>query len=110
MSILIWSVYVIAMVWVVIRKKLKPSQALLPAFAFASIASVALGQNYTMSQIPEANDGIGVSNFLAKFLLPDEGWTVELFYTQFQLYLVLSLVLILLYLIAVLSEKKSIQS
>ena len=65
---------------------------------------MSLGLNHTVSLISEANDGIGISNFLAKFLLPAEGWTKELFLSKFELYLVISLVLIILYFIFVLVE------
>ncbi|MEH7347161.1 hypothetical protein V7122_25365, partial [Bacillus sp. JJ1532] len=49
------------------KRKMKMYQAVIPMIAFAILSSVALGQNYTVSLIPEANDGIGISNFLAAF-------------------------------------------
>ncbi|MEH7385809.1 hypothetical protein V7147_10415 [Bacillus sp. JJ1521] len=62
------------------KRKMKMSQAVILMIAFAILSSVALGQNYTLSLIPEANDGIGISNFLATFLLPADGWTKNCFY------------------------------
>ena len=87
------------------KRKMKMSQAVIPMIAFAILSCVALGQNHTVSLISEANDGIGISNFLAKFLLPAEGWTKELFLSKFELYLGISIVLIILYFIFVIVEK-----
>ena len=88
------------------KRKMKMSQAAIPMIAFAILSSVALGQNYTESLIPEANDGIGISNFLAKFLLPDDYWTKEMFLSKFELYLGISIALILLYFMFVIVEKR----
>lgn len=86
------------------KRKMKMSQAVIPMIAFAILSSVALGQNYTKSLIPEVNDGIGISNFLATFLLPEDGWTKEMFLSKFELYLGISIVLILLYFLLVIVE------
>lgn len=90
------------------KKKMGISQAVLPMIAFSILSSIALGQNYTMSFIPEINDGLGISNFLAAFLLPEDGWTQEVFLSKFELYLGISIVLILLYFILVIIENKKI--
>ncbi|SDO25431.1 hypothetical protein SAMN05518871_11349 [Psychrobacillus sp. OK028] len=87
------------------KKKMNMSQATIPMIAFAILSSVALGQNYTESLIPEANDGIAISNFLAKFLLPDDYWTKEMFLSRFELYLGISIALIILYFIFLIVEK-----
>ena len=87
------------------KRNIKLSQAVIPMLAFAILSCVALGHNHTVSLISEANDGIGISNFLAKLLLPAEGWTKELFLSKFKLYLVISPVLIILYFIFVIVEK-----
>ncbi|EPD53287.1 hypothetical protein HMPREF1210_01018 [Paenisporosarcina sp. HGH0030] len=86
------------------KRKMKMSQAVIPMIAFAILSSVALGQNYTKSLIPEVNDGIGISNFLATFLLPEDGWTKEMFLSKFELYLGISIALILLYFLIVIVE------
>ena len=88
------------------KRKMKMSQAAIPMIALAILSSVALGQNYTVSLIAEANDGIGISNFLATFLLPEDGWTKEMFLSKFELYLGISIALILLYFIFVIVEKR----
>lgn len=82
------------------------SQAIIPMIAFAILSSIALSQNYTVSLIPEANDGIGISNFLAAFLLPQDGWSTEMFLSKFELYLGISIALIILYFVFVIVEKR----
>ena len=74
--------------------------------AFAILSSIALSQNYTVSLIPEANDGIGISNFLAAFLLPQDGWSTEMFLSKFELYFGISIALIILYFVFVIVEKR----
>ncbi|MEH7392358.1 hypothetical protein [Bacillus sp. JJ1474] len=86
------------------KRTLKMSQAVIPMIAFTILSSVALGQNYTTSIISEVNDGIGISNFLAAFLLPEDGWTIEMFSSKFELYLGSSIVFILLYFLLVIVE------
>lgn len=88
------------------KGKMTMSQAVIPMIAFAILSSVALGQNYTVSLIPEANDGIAISNFLAQFLLPGDYWTKEMFLSRFELYLGISIALILLYFIFVVVESR----
>ncbi|MEH7122349.1 hypothetical protein V7127_03770 [Bacillus sp. JJ1773] len=87
------------------KRKMKMYQAVIPMIAFAILSSVALGQNYTVSLIPEANDGIGISNFLAAFLLPTDGWTKEMFLSKFELYLGISIAFILLYFLLLIVKK-----
>lgn len=92
------------------KRKMKMSQAVIPMLAFAILSSIALGQNYTVSLIPEVNDGIAISNFLAAFLLPEEGWTIEMFLTKYELYMGISILLILLYFSLVVVEKNKLKS
>ena len=86
------------------KRKMRLSQAIIPMLAFSILASVALAQNYTQSLIPEVNDGIGISNFLAAFLLPEDFWSKEMFLETFELYLGISIVFILFYFICVIVE------
>ena len=83
MIFVILVLYAIIALLFISKKKMKVSQAVIPMIAFSILSSVALGQNYTASLIPGANDGIGISNFLAKFLLPDDYWTKEMFLSRF---------------------------
>lgn len=93
------------MVGVFISKRIiKMSHAVIPMIAFTTLSSVALGQNYTNSLIPKVNEGIGISNFLATFLLPEDGWTKEMFLSKFELYLGISIALILIYFLIIIVE------
>ena len=105
MIFVILVLYAIIALLFISKKKMKVSQAVIPMIAFSILSSIALGQNYTVSLIPRANDGIGISNFLAKFLLPDDYWTKEMFLSRFELYLGISIALILLYFIFVVVER-----
>lgn len=89
----------------IFKKKLKISQAVLSITLFTIVASVALGQNYTQSLIQEANDGIGISNFLATVLLPESHWTREIFLSRFELFLGISIAFIVIYIVTVVIEK-----
>lgn len=61
--------YIIICLYLAIQKKIKFSTAILPLLLFSITANVALAQNYAQSLIPGANDGIGISNLLAYFLI-----------------------------------------
>ena len=106
MIFVILVLYAIIALLFISKKKMKVSQAVIPMIAFSILSSIALGQNYTVSLIPRANDGIGISNFLAKFLLPNDYWTKEMFLSRFELYLGISIALILLYFIFVVVERQ----
>ena len=106
MIFVILVLYAIIALLFISKKKMKVSQAVIPMIAFSILSSIALGQNYTVSLIPKANDGIGISNFLAKFLLPNDYWTKEMFLSRFELYLGISIALILLYFIFVVVESR----
>lgn len=90
----------------VAKRKIKMSQAVIPLLAFALVATIALGQNYTVSVVADLNDGIGITNFLAAFLLPSKGWTSALFLARFEQYLILSLAMIIFYIVALVLDAK----
>ncbi len=50
------------------------SKAVLLILLLSIVANISLAQNYTQSLIPGANDGIGISNVLAKVIITDDGW------------------------------------
>lgn len=80
-----------------LQKKVKFSTALLPLLLFSIVANVALGQNYTQSLIPEANDGMGISNILAYFLIGDDRWSHELFLSRYEISTNITIVLLIVY-------------
>ena len=66
---------------------------------------MALAQNYTHSLIPEANDGIGISNSLAYFLIGEVRWTSELFLSEYERSTTISIVLLIAYSLVLVLEK-----
>lgn len=76
------------------------------AVALSIIITSSLGQNYTQSLIPEANDGIGVSNIIAYWIIGNDGWSQQLFRNLFETSLYISLVLIVAYPITFIFEAK----
>lgn len=104
MVFLIILLYVIIIVFFIIKNSMKISTALLPLLFFSTLSNVALSQNYTQSLISESNDGIGVSNFLSSFILPDDYWSQELFHSSYELTTNLSLLLLIGYILTIVVE------
>lgn len=103
--LLIFSIASIAIIaYLVFKKTIKYSAALLPFLLFSILANVALVQNYTRILIIQANDGIGVSNMLASFLIPEDKWSQELFHSFYEGSIIISLIFLLLYLLCLLLE------
>lgn len=90
-------VYFIAMMIAAIQKKVKFSTAMLPVLLFSIVANVALAQNYTQSLIPGANDGMGISNRLAYFLIGEDRWSHELFRSAYNLSTTITMLLLIAY-------------
>lgn len=101
MLFLIILLYFIIIVFLIIKNSIKISTALLPLLFFSILSNVALSQNYTQSLLSEANDGIGVSNFLSSFILPDDYWSQELFHSNYELTTILSLLLLIVYILTI---------
>jgi hypothetical protein len=76
------------------------------AIAVSILSVVSLAQNYTVSLIPEANDGIGISNKMAYWIIGEGSWSQEMFKNMFELSLYISLFLIVVYPIVVVIEIK----
>jgi len=59
------------------------SKSMLILSLFSIAANISLAQNYNQSLIPGANDGIGISNQIAYWIITDknwgQNWSVELF-------------------------------
>jgi Na+-transporting NADH:ubiquinone oxidoreductase subunit NqrE len=64
------------------------------SIALSILATGSLGQNYTQSLIPEANDGLGISNAIAYWIIGEDRWSREMFRNAFELSLYLSLIVI----------------
>ena len=76
------------------------------AISLSIMATISLGQNYTQSLIPEANDGLGISNKLAYWIIGEDGWSPQVFRNVFNFSLYVSLILILAYPIVLVFESK----
>jgi hypothetical protein len=72
------------------------------------LAVVCLAQNYTQSLIPEANDGIAISNQIAYLIIGEDGWSHDLFRRTFKQSIYLTLILFLTYPLILVSESKLI--
>ncbi|MFC7370274.1 hypothetical protein ACFQPF_01100 [Fictibacillus iocasae] len=83
------------------------SKTLFIAIAIAFLSVLALSQNYTQSLIPEANDGIGISNFLAYWIIGEAKWTHVLFKTFYDQSTYVAFFLVILYPIVLVTETKS---
>lgn len=92
--------YLFFLVIVVLKKIVKISTALLPLLLFSILANVALAQNYTHSLIPEANDGIGISNRLAYLIIGEDRWSPELFRSTYNFSTTVAVVLLIVYILA----------
>jgi len=65
---------------------------------FLSIAAlVCLAQNYTQSLISEASDGVGISNWVAYWVIGEDGWSIGKFRNAFEQSIYCTLVAIVLY-------------
>jgi hypothetical protein len=98
---------VVLLVYILLRKagvSYPLSRILLLSLIFSVLATACLGQNYTQSLIPGIEDGIGVSNKLAYFIMGDDGWSHEKFKSYFDGFLTTSFILMALYIIGLLWE------
>jgi len=106
MFIFMLFIYLFISGYLVRTRKIWFSSAVLPLVLFSIVACVSLGQNYTQSLIPRGEDGIGISNFLARYLLPEDQWSKELFLSRFELWIGISIGLLLVYFVVIVFEKR----
>lgn len=76
------------------------------AIALSFLAAISLAQNYTQSLIPEVNDGIGISNKMAFWIIGEDGWSQEMFKYIYEQSIHISLILIASYPIVLMLESK----
>jgi hypothetical protein len=86
------------------------SLGLIIAVLLSLIANIGLAQNYTQSLIPEATDGIGISNFVADVIIVSDSWSTALFKSYFENSLIITLVLIGMLIISLIFQKKKDRS
>ncbi|SFF34777.1 hypothetical protein SAMN04487969_12844 [Paenibacillus algorifonticola] len=63
------------------------------------IAAICLSQNYLYSLIPSFEDGIAISNFIAYWIIGDDGWSVRLFQQYSEGSILLAIGLLVFYII-----------
>lgn len=76
------------------------------ALALSIVSGVSLAQNYTYSLIPEANDGISISNQVAYWIIGEGGWSQESFKRIFEQSVYLTLLLIAAYPLVLMVESR----
>ena len=95
-TILSWIAFVLLMLK---RKqqKFRFHEVLFPLILFSLFVSIDLGVNFVASAIPSINDGIGIHTFLAKWIIPDDGWSMSLFRSYFHGSMIISFILLIMY-------------
>jgi len=106
--LLICLVFILASVLVFRKSAVRHPYAngILIAITISALATVCLAQNYTQSLIPEANDGLGVSNAVAYWIIGEDGWSKEKFKAYFENSAYLTFLLILAYPAVLAAEAK----
>ncbi|MFD2611129.1 hypothetical protein [Paenibacillus gansuensis] len=82
------------------------SKGLFLAILLSIVSVITLAQNYTQSLIPEANDGIGISNSLAYWIIGADGWSIDSFRDAYQNSIYVSLLLVAVYPIVLIYESR----
>lgn len=80
-----------------IDKEFVLSNSLLPLILISFISTMCLGVNYVASAVPSLNDGIGIHNFLAYWIIGEGNWSVQLFRDYFNISVYISIFLTLIY-------------
>lgn len=80
-----------------LNEKFRLFNALLSLVLFSLIVSISLGVNYVASSIPSINDGIGIHNFLAYWIIGENNWSIGLFKSYFDYSLITSIILLIVY-------------
>lgn len=76
------------------------------AIVLSIVAATCLAQNYTQSLIPEANDGIGVSNKVANWIIGEDGWSKQKFRELFEASVYFTIILTAAYPVVLVLESK----
>lgn len=105
-TLLLWGGYVFLMK----RKYGKEflfSRALILLIFICLISSVCLGINYAASAVPSINDGIGMQNFIAYWIIGEDNWSTRLFRNYFDISVYISIFLTFIYAVLTLVEKRN---
>jgi hypothetical protein len=82
------------------------SKGVVLAAGISLLAVSCLAQNYTQSLIPEANDGIAISNLIAYWIIGEDGWSHDLFLNTYKQSIYLTVIIIILYPVILVAESK----
>lgn len=85
------------------------SKGIALASGLSLLVIICLAQNYTQSLIPEANDGIGVSNPVAYLIIGEDGWSNDMFRKSFEHSIYFTLFLFVAYPLVLMVESKFIK-
>jgi hypothetical protein len=81
------------------------SSSILCILMFSIISTISLGVNY-IAAFTGNLDGIALTGWLAKLIIGEGRWSIELFYAYFEAFTTLSVGLLIIYFIALLHENK----
>lgn len=81
------------------------SSGILCFLLFSIISTISLGVNY-IAAFTGKLDGIGITSQLAKLIIGEGRWSVELFLSYFEAFTTLCIILLLAYFVAFLYESK----
>jgi len=88
----------------------KFSKTMLVLALLSITANISLAQNYTHSLVPGVNDGIGISNRIAYWIITDDNWgnrwSVELFKMFYDRSSILLLLVIILFVLSLVVETR----
>ena len=94
--LLIWVLFAIVMQRR-LQEKFRLFKALIPLILLSLLISISLGINYVASAIPSINDGIGIHNFLASWIIGEDQWSIGLFKSYFDYSIIINIILITAY-------------
>jgi hypothetical protein len=103
-TLILWGVFVFLMKRQ-FGKEFMLSKTLIPLILICLISTICLGVNYVASAVPSLNDGIGIHNFLAHWIISEDNWSVQLFKGYFNSSVYISLFLTFIYSIFTLARK-----
>ncbi len=92
----VWAVYALIMKKS-LKEKFRLFDPLLSLVILSLIVSLSLGTNYVAAAVPSLNDGIGIHNFMAYWIIGEDNWSIGLFEKYFEYSLALSFFLLIVY-------------
>ena len=86
------------------------SKSILVLSLFSIVANTSLAQNFNQSLIRGANDGIGISNKIAYWIITDDNWgqtwSVELFKNFYEISLTVLILVVIMFVASIAIETR----